>query len=162
MHQSLCRQSKESAGWLESQRAPWSLSLQQFPALCSDWSIEYELEELHFFRMSDDFSQPGASCISVSEYYGRKARQGIERKWRKGWGKGKMEKAGGKRRKRKKGEREKWKGKWNGKGKPYMAEGFSISRQSWKNLAFSDALILTWVGVTGQEWVLFEFHSIFK
>lgn len=60
--------------------------------------------------------------------------------------KGKREKAGGKRRKGKggngkgKGNR---KGNRNRKGKPYMAEGFSISRQSWNNLAFSDPLILT-------------------
>lgn len=71
--------------------------------------------------------------------------------------KGKREKAGGKGRKGKGGNGN-GKGNRNRKGKPYMAEGFSISRQSWKNLAFSDPLILTWIGVFGQEWVFLEFH----
>lgn len=51
-----------------------------------------------------------------------------------------MEKAGGKGRKWTKGKGRN--GKGNGKGKPYMAEGFSVSGQSWKNLEFSDPLII--------------------
>lgn len=85
------------------------ISLQLFPALSSDWSMEHELEELHFSEYQMIFhilEHPVSLCVNImAERQGKEMEKGMRKEGKNGKS----------RRKEQEGERWKEEGKWKEK-----------------------------------------------